>query len=636
MAQLHESFASLHTAIEDEDYEEVLAVSNKILSIQPDEPDAYKCKIVALVQLGRFVDVVQELGKEPGQHKYELAYALYRQKKHEEALAVLKDEEETGLELKAQIFYALERYQEAEEIYESLLERDGASHDLVTNLSATYVKTGNFSSLASLVSQHQNLCDKSFEFLYNAGTAFLERGDSVKAHQYLSQAKDVCNTQLSEEGVSQADIDQETAIIISQLAYLDQKKGNLENAKLQYEEVLSKKPTDITVKAACQNNIVTLREGTEKFDSLRKLNQLRTEEELMAKLSSAQQQVIHFNHCLMLLMMNKTDECRDFLTKLQEKYPTNDLFPLLYATILYKNRKFQKAQEKLDEFIQNHPESSVQAGLVMAQMHLNQGNVVPAIKVLTGIEKLKNMPAMICTLVSLYERVNDIDGAINVLDAAVMNINESESYYTTILRHNADFKFAAGRFEEAAKVYKKLLTYKRGDHEIMTNLIISLAQVSPSKARELEERLPELESDTKIDPEELENLPVVFTRITKRDKSAVTSETADARAKKPKTKKKRKNPPPKVIVPGSVVDPDRWKPKYERASYKGKRRPGRGGTRGAQGVVPAAAVSVKQETTAAPAAAAAAAKRPAPQTQTQQPTPPPTRGRGRGRGRGRK
>jgi predicted Zn-dependent protease len=71
---------------------------------------------------------------------------------------------------------------------------------------------------------------------------------------------------------------------------------------------------------------------------------LRSDPALLSKLSSQQQQVICFNHCLMLLMMNKTDECRELLTKLQEKYPENDLFPLLYATILYKNRKYQKAQ----------------------------------------------------------------------------------------------------------------------------------------------------------------------------------------------------------------------------------------------------------------------------------------------------
>jgi hypothetical protein len=61
---------------------------------------------------------------------------------------------------------------------------------------------------------------------------------------------------------------------------------------------------------------------------------------------------------------------------------------------------------------------------------------------------------MICTLVSLHERLNDISGAVNILDNAVMNINESESYYTAILRRNADFKLACGRYQEAAKVYK--------------------------------------------------------------------------------------------------------------------------------------------------------------------------------------
>jgi hypothetical protein len=115
----------------------------------------------------------------------------------------------------------------------------------------------------------------------------------------------------------------------------------------------------------------------------------------------------------------------------------------------------------------------------------------------------------------------------------------------------------------------------------MTNLIISLAQVDPSKARELEERLPELENDSKIDPEELENLPVVITRyifvqqhakirITKREKpqpEASQASEAVVRSTKPKTKKKKKNKPPKEIAPGSVPDPDRWKPKVSPSCF---------------------------------------------------------------------
>lgn len=104
MAQLHDSFASLHSALVDEDYEEALSVSNKILSLQVGDEDALKCKVVSLIQLDRFTDVIQELEKEPGECGYELSYALYREKKHEEALRVLEGHDETNwLELKAQV-----------------------------------------------------------------------------------------------------------------------------------------------------------------------------------------------------------------------------------------------------------------------------------------------------------------------------------------------------------------------------------------------------------------------------------------------------------------------------------------------------------------------------------------------------
>lgn len=103
MAQLHESFASLHSAIENEDYDEALSVSNKILSSHPDDVDAFKCKIVSLIQLKRFADVIQEL-KGSDKCEHELAYALYREKKHEEALSVLANVDDAGsLELKAQV-----------------------------------------------------------------------------------------------------------------------------------------------------------------------------------------------------------------------------------------------------------------------------------------------------------------------------------------------------------------------------------------------------------------------------------------------------------------------------------------------------------------------------------------------------
>lgn len=44
---------------------------------------------------------------------------------------------------------------------------------------------------------------------------------------------------------------------------------------------------------------------------------------------------------------------------------------------------------------------------------------------------------------------------------------------------------------------------------------------------------------------------------------------------KPKKKVKRKNKPAKNPDPSNVADPERWKPKYERAGYKPRRVKGR-------------------------------------------------------------
>jgi len=82
----------------------------------------------------------------------------------------------------------------------------------------------------------------------------------------------------------------------------------------------------------------------------------------------------------------------------------------------------------------------------------------------------------------------------------------------------------------------------------------------------------------------LENLSIpTFKR---KEKVAADATVPEAeQKKKQKKKKKRKNKPPKHIEPGSVPDPERWVPKYERSNVKGKRKNIK--NRGAQGAVSA-------------------------------------------------
>jgi len=103
-----------------------------------------------------------------------------------------------------------------------------------------------------------------------------------------------------------------------------------------FEEIYDSK-AGLAVKAVCSNNIVTLREG-DKFDSLRKLQKLRNEA-VQSRLAPIQLQIIGFNHCLLLLSMNKSDECRQLLESLRTQYPKNDLYPILSSAILQKEKK---------------------------------------------------------------------------------------------------------------------------------------------------------------------------------------------------------------------------------------------------------------------------------------------------------
>jgi len=232
---------------------------------------------------------------------------------------------------------------------------------------------------------------------------------------------------------------------------------------------------------------------------------------------------------------------------------------------------------------------------VMAQMFLDQNNIIGGIKVLTGIEKLKLKPAMVCTLVSLLKQLNDIDGAIRILDDTVMNLNEKDSHFAIILRGNADFKMSCKRYSEAAIAYKKLLSLDKGNLEILLLFAIANSYCDVEKARELEKQLPELSGDfINIKAEELENLPVISPTIavpTIRIDAVDTKEKIKPEKKPKKKKKKKKNPVPKNMNVNVPPDPDRWKPKHLRPGYRGKKVKV-ANTRGVQG---SASVSQAQQ-----------------------------------------
>jgi signal recognition particle subunit SRP72 len=590
---IHVHFSKIQEAIDSENWENVISIADKILKTTPEDKDALACKIAALIkndQCGEALREIKSANDTKNSFLFEHAYALYKEK-NVKAIQLLEEadvDEQKYYVLKAQTYYILEKFIESSKVYEEMEGPFGFHTDLLCNLVATYVRLDDLANANRIFEKYNGIIKGSFEGMYNIGTAFLEGGDLAKAREYLELSKSICESSLRDNGFEQDVIEGEVGIIRAQLAYIEQRKGESARALQMFQEIFESK-AGLAVKAVCSNNIVTLREG-DKFDSLRKLQKLKNDA-VQSRLAPMQLQIIGFNHCLLLLSMNKADECRTLLESLQSQYPKNGLYPILASAMLQKEKKIPESQAILNTFIENNPESTANSSLVLAQMNLNQGELMKAFKILSGIEKFKNKPAMICTLVSLLKQLGDIEGAIALLDETVRSMTEKDTYYIPILRGNADFKFENGRFAEAAIVYKKLLSLDKGNQEITILLAMSYSYCDVEKAKETEKLLAPLPGTLEINAEELENLPMIVPTYvsSKVDKDALVEKEVEKKLKK---KKKKKNKPPKNLNPMATPDPDRWKPKHMRHGYRGKKRGKVPNSRGVQG---SASVSQAQQ-----------------------------------------
>jgi len=231
MAALHELFGALQTAVQGEDFEEAIKLSQKVLTQTPNDPDALSCLVVSLIQSGRFSEALEQISS-PEHAKtffFERCYILYREKKFAEALELLKNAPDADrfLELKAQVFYAMEMFKEAEEFYASMVLKRGtaANSDLVSNLAAVYVKTGNIAGTDQLIAKYPTFLDTVYELVFNVGTIYLANRDFSKAEQYLKSAQTICQTDLVAQDFSEEEIATEVAPILAQLKCLEVAKA---------------------------------------------------------------------------------------------------------------------------------------------------------------------------------------------------------------------------------------------------------------------------------------------------------------------------------------------------------------------------------------------------------------------------
>eukprot|EP00026_Physarum_polycephalum_P004827 Phypoly_transcript_04851.p1 GENE.Phypoly_transcript_04851~~Phypoly_transcript_04851.p1 ORF type:complete len:642 (-),score=188.67 Phypoly_transcript_04851:55-1980(-) len=612
-------FKELDGFIQEEEYQKVTKMCDKILAIAPNDPDALKCKVVAFIKLGQIpnaMSVIEALASDKKLAQdflFEKAYCLYRNKKYDEALETIKGIPKPYpvpvLELEAQVRYRMENYKQCISIYEDLLKKVDSA-ELKTNLCAAYTEAGMFKENAFFVEKNKSALQETFEFAFNAACAFIATGDYVKAESLLQLAKKVCSDSLVEDGYSPAEVQQELAILQVQLAYCQQLAGQLDAASNLYAEVLKTKASDPVALAVAANNSLALKKGQNPFDAMKRLH-TAAPEAVEQKMTAAQRRTLAFNRTLLLLHTGKPEQIKAALEQLEKSGSGAEGLVLLKASLLLKEKQAEQAEKLLSDYTKKNPQSLVVA-LSLAQIHLSKNAYAQTLAVLEGLsEEYRYKPGVVATITALYEKAGDLEGAGRTLDkyaewAEKQKDKLDAEQMGQILRLNGEFKLQHKKYEQAYEIFEKVVKKNRNDLKAVAQLVLAAAHFNPSLAQKYEERIPT--SETPIDASELEKLPAPSLRS---KQTAVPASGEEKQLKKKENKKKKRKPRlPKNAQPGIMPDPERWLPKWQRSYYKKRQKKQQLG-KGSQGIATTGHQSVPLAPAGKTAPAAAAAKAPA-------------------------
>lgn len=599
---IEDLFTSLNIHIERSEFEQAVKVADQVLSTNPTDEDAMRCKVVALIKADNIDDAlstIQSSQKFSFDFNYLKAYCLYRQNKLDESLESLKSQENNPatMLLKSQILYRSGEMDACVDFYQKL--QKSKIDSLEINFVAGLISAGRASEVQKTLDSLRVKATSSFELAYNTACSLVERNKYTDAEQLLLTARRIGQETLTDDNFAEDDIEIELAPIAVQLAYVQQLLGNTQEALGAYTDIIKRNLADESSLAVAVNNLIALKGPKDVNDSLKKLDRIKEKDMqnfqlahiLDLKLSPKQREAIYANRVLLLLHANKMDLARELVAALPDIFPDSVMPILLQAAVLVRENKAGKAEELLGQFAGKFPDKSKIILLARAQVAAAANHPFIAVESLAKIPDIQHMPATVATLVALKERAGDIDGAAAVLDCAIKwwsNAMTEDNKLSLIMQEAASFKLRHGREEDASRLFEELVK-THGSIEALVGLVTTSAHVDVDKAESYEKRLKPLPGLNGVDVDSLEK-----TSGAKHVEGASYFEVNEAHGEgknKDKTKKKRKRKPryPKGFDPanpGPPPDPERWLPKRERSSYRPRRKDKRAAqVRGSQGAV---------------------------------------------------
>ncbi|XP_050677832.1 signal recognition particle subunit SRP72 [Leptidea sinapis] len=584
---LVQAYVELNKFCQSGEYERALKASGKILQIAPTEQKAFHCKIICLIQLHNFKEALGAITnpKNAGLASdlvFEKAYTQYRLNCPKDALETVDNASELTpalKELRAQILYRLEQYQECYNLYREIVKNstDEYEDERKTNMSAVVANLAELNPNADLPQFEET----TYELSYNVGTTLALRGKYNEALPVLKKAEQLCSESVIDDGGTEEEAKEEAAIIRVQQAYCQQQMGKEKEATSIYQNVLKDKPSDQALVAIASNNLAVINRDANVFDS-RKRMKAATQEGLEHKLNSRQKASITYNQAILAIYSNQPEFCKQCCVKLSREMKQEQRATLVQASSMLKEGQAEQAVSLL-----------LQGSLTLAAAHvlLSQGDRKAAIKLLEESE-YKYRPGVIGVLCTLLTADNEHERASRLFTEVYQHYKNDEEQVRNlraVWRAAADCHSRAGDSAAAARAHETLVRAAPGDKRTLARLVKALV-AHPEKARRLAADLPPIaQLEGKIDIEALESskwmmgAKVVKKTVQSKQEQSPGTPGSELGQKK-KEKRKRKTKLPLNADLSKPPDPERWLPKYERTAYRKRRGIRRDVIKGSQGM----------------------------------------------------
>ncbi|KAG5900246.1 hypothetical protein JTB14_018227 [Gonioctena quinquepunctata] len=552
-------YAELNRFSQNGEYERALKAANKILGVAPQEFLAFHCKVVCLIQLSKFEEAISLMNKNPQfLHSliFEKAYCYYRANKPEEALKVIDNsEQETNIriqELRAQILYRLEKYNETVEVYHEIIKNihdDDYEDERYTNLSAAMVPLSNDDTEDNLADFREN----TYELCYNKACMLIANEKYAEAEKKLRECEKMCRESLEEDETSEEDIDLELALIRIQLGFVYQKLGRIKESHQIYASNLKLKLEDVALTAVASNNVVCINKDQNLFDSKKKMKSALNDT-LAFKLPSKQRKFIALNNAILNYYINQTDQCEKACKLIDERWPELHLeTAVLRALNLIKADNIQDAIMLLKKT--KTKDDNLYISLCIAQIYLMQGDREKACETLENLGEDCYKPGIVGALTTLYLGIGQEETALKIFEKTVEFYKKHMVKgvdLSNFWRQASEFHIKKGLPQVAANSLEELLKTNKDDIKLVAQLVTAYAQFDEPKALKLSKMLTPVEELAKgVDMETIDTLTVAAVSSRKAqlsNKTLFQVHLVRILQRKPRSIRKEKENCPKTMI----------------------------------------------------------------------------------------